>query len=319
MQIIKYPTEELWWEIAQKCPYATFFHTPIWHELILKTYPEQKSFTLGFEFENGEKGILPLIGQKRTYGNHVLRSTFAGCYGGMIAEGYLDEVQMQLAYDNVCGGRITHLHLTGNPLSEPFEISSAKNVEDFTHILQLDGSFEALFSNFSKGHRSSTKKGQRMGVTVEIAQTLDEYRAYYGAYEDSIRRWGENVTSEYPWELFENGYYLSIKYPDQIKLWVAKLSGKIIAGAWVFYWQKHVDWWHGAAYEDYFDYCANNVLQAVIIEDALDKGYQYYDFNPSGGHEGVARFKKRFGAQKVPIKIYRFVSKPVELIRRLKS
>ena len=29
-----------------------------------------------------------------------------------------------------------------------------------------------------------------------------------------------------------------------------------------------------------------------------EKGYRFYDFGPSGGQDGVVRFKKAFGAEK---------------------
>jgi hypothetical protein len=35
-----------------------------------------------------------------------------------------------------------------------------------------------------------------------------------------------------------------------------------------------------------------------MIEHYLGAGFAYYDFNPSGGHEGVVSFKSRFGAER---------------------
>ena len=36
------------------------------------------------------------------------------------------------------------------------------------------------------------------------------------------------------------------------------------------------------------------------IKDACEQGYSGFDFNPSGGHEGVKEFKKRFGTEELP-------------------
>jgi hypothetical protein len=40
-----------------------------------------------------------------------------------------------------------------------------------------------------------------------------------------------------------------------------------------------------------------------VIKDACDKKYAYFDLSPSGGHSGVASFKKSFGAHEVSANI----------------
>jgi len=37
-----------------------------------------------------------------------------------------------------------------------------------------------------------------------------------------------------------------------------------------------------------------NGLLYTVIRDGSDRGYGVFDFNPSGGHEGVVAFKKSF-------------------------
>ena len=308
MKFIRKISKSLWFDVARNCEYATFFHTPIWHRLIIETYPEYKDVSIGVEVKRGVRAILPLlqVGKRKKNLPHLV-STFAGCYGGIIADELLTDSEIYRIYTMLCSWNVGSLSVQSNPIAK--EISPQHNftsTKDFTHILKLDSSFETLFANFSKGHKSSYKKGIRMGVTVRVASSLEDYRAYFGAYEDSLRRWAERTSSRYPWKLFEQGFYLSQEYPNAIKLWLAEVEKKVIAGAWVFYWNQHVDWWHGAAYEKYFDYCSNNVLQTTIIQDAFERGYMYYDFNPSGGHSNVARFKKRFGAEQTPIIRFRY-------------
>ena len=41
------------------------------------------------------------------------------------------------------------------------------------------------------------------------------------------------------------------------------------------------------------------------IKDASERGITWFDFNPSGGHEGVWDFKKGFGAQAMPAPVVR--------------
>ena len=314
--------EEMWWDVAENCKYATFFHSPIWHKLAVRTFPKNKDITLGVELNNGVRVILPLLEQMKS--KRLVRtmlSSFAGCYGNLIADGEISSEERLSIYQHVLNMTHARLRIVGNPLeAQMLQMPNITEKSDYTHILSLENSdFKSLFSKFSKGHKSSHKKGVKMNVIVREATRLEDYKAYFGAYQDSIKRWGDNITSQYPWELFENGFYLAEEYKEHIKLWLALYENKVIAGAWVFYWNQHVDWWSGASYAEYFEYYPNNVLQTYIIEDALDRGYLYYDFNPSGGHEGVSRFKGRFGAKKWPISVFDHESLGLRIGKKIKN
>ena len=132
---------------------------------------------------------------------------------------------------------------------------------------------------------------------MKQASTLDDWRAYYQTYEDSVQRWGEKASAKYAWEMFSQIFRLSSPHT---KLWLAVYQNKVIAGALCFYAPRHVVYWHGAALEDYFRLRPANLLMSEAIRDACEKGYCWFDFNPSGGHEGVKAFKRSFGASSLP-------------------
>ena len=85
-----------------------------------------------------------------------------------------------------------------------------------------------------------------------------------------------------------------------VKIWLAEKDSAIVAGAIIFYWNRIVSYWHGASHQDFFSYYPNNMLHMEIIREAAAAGFRYYDFGPSGGQDGVARFKKSFGAVELP-------------------
>ena len=325
MEIIRDVDDDFWWKVAQNCEYATFFHSPLWHRLAEKTFEEYEDQTIGAVTKNGVRVVLPLLktGESARGMMDDLVSTFAGCYGGVIAEDAVSEKEMAHFYEKVQAWDIASLNVTENPLwreaDHPVVLPGEEATEDFTQVISTDGrSYDEILSDFSRGHRSSMNKGQRMGVEIRVADALDDYRAYYGAYEDCLRRW-ENPSSEYPWVLFENGYELAQDYPKNLRLWLAEVEGEVVGGAWFFYWNNHLVYWHGATYEEYFDYRTNNVLHPAILKDALERGYQYYDFNPSGGHEGVVEFKSRFGAEKWPIRRWTLTDEKLSYIRNVRD
>lgn len=321
MRILRSIDDQFWLGVARRCEYATFFHTPFWHRLAVRTYPGYRDATIGAELENGVRIVFPLLRTGRPLRGlfQDFVSSFAGCYGGLIADGPVTISERRQLFQAVLDqDRIGQLRITGNPLAGDGGNPDHLDIrEDFTHLLRLDDGYDTVFRNFTKGHRSATIKGKRDGVKIRLALTENDFQAYYGAYRDSLRRWGDNATSRYPWRLFQNGYCLGQEFPEHLKLWLAELDGEVIAGAWVFYWNRHAVWWHGAAYEESFPYKPANVLQADIIEDACEHGYRYYDFNPSGGHEGVARFKRSFGAQERPIRRWSYKNPKLQVARKL--
>jgi lipid II:glycine glycyltransferase (peptidoglycan interpeptide bridge formation enzyme) len=111
-------------------------------------------------------------------------------------------------------------------------------------------------------------------------------------YQDTLQRWGDATLFAYSEDLF---FTIFKDKEDCAQFWLAEIDGKIIAGVLIFYWNNVVSYWHGASLKDYFSYYPNNMLHLEITKDAVKKNYSYYDFGPSGGLEGVIRFKESFG------------------------
>lgn len=303
MDITETPDSDFHWQVVRDCPYSTFYHTPLWHDLAAGEDSARTARAFGITFENGTRAVLPLLEERRVLKKYV--STFAGCYGGLVADGPIPDEGAQALYEHVfsLGGK--KYKFISNPLTDepPTPDIDNEDVEhDFTHMLELDRDLDAIVSEYSRGHRSSLKKGRREGVVARPSANVEDYRRYFEAYLASMDRWGKDPSTGYPWSFFERAYNLSQEYPESITLWLATVDEEVASGALIFKWNQHVSYWHGAAHEEYFDYRPNNVLHTEIIASALDEGYQYYDFNPSGGHDGVAQFKSRFGAKKQPVK-----------------
>lgn len=318
IEILDHIGEDFWWEVAHCCDHATFYHTPLWHRLAERAMNGFRDVTFGAEIEGGARAVMPLIHHSRSilgfFGE--AQSTFAGCYGGPIAERTLTAGERVYLYEAARAAG-TRTALNGNPfLGREEALEGFGTVEDSTQALRLDAPFEDILAGFSKGHRSSTSQGKRRGVMCRRGESLDDYRRYFTVYQDTLERWGDDATSRYPWSLFEEGWKMGMEHPNNIVLWLAELDGDVIAGAWVFYWKGHAAYWHGASNERGRSASAANVLLAHVIEDAGKQGVEWFDFGPSGGHKGVAAFKRRFGATELPFQRFRRIREPIGTLRR---
>jgi len=310
IKTIKKASSQDWDRIWQQCNYSTYFHSrewaDIWHSYTeVATCPDAKLII----FSDGKKALIPLSYRKSMKGlvkNYI--SSPAGTFGGWLSEDELTPVHGKLLVEYLTQ-KINSLAWRLNPYDPLLTGLSIQSTEsDETHVLDLTIGFDEILKGWSKGHSSAARKA---GVIIRKANCNKDWLDYYSIYEDSLLRWGKSASSKYEWSLFNT---IQNKESSNITLWLAEYDNKIIAGALCFYAKQHVVYWHGAALEEYFNTRPVNLLMYEIIKDACEQKYQWYDFNPSGGHEGVKNFKKSFGAKPVPSPTYKKSNKKISSI-----
>lgn len=295
---IRSATPDEWDEIWEQCDYSTYFHSREWSE-IWNVYTEG-NICPGAKlivFSDGKKALLALSYQRGLKGlvkKYI--SSPAGTYGGWISTNGIgiEHATLMVEFLTKKLGNLIWRINPFDPNLKNIDLYSTK--PDFTQYLNLNNGFDSIYKLWTKGHASAARKARKEGVSIKESGSRKEWEQYFKIYEDSIRRWGNTVSSQYSINLFKAFFK---KHCPNIKLWLAYFEGKPIAGALCFYHNHHVVYWHGAALEEYFFKRASILLQYEIIKDACEKKYWWYDFNPSGGHEGVVNFKKSFGTKKM--------------------
>ena len=287
------------WDIIWKnCEYATFFHSRYWAEIWSK-YSNLQSEPCPYfiHFSDGKKLLLPF--SKSTAVKGLLKfyvTSPAGTYGGWISNDKLEHNHIMVLCDYIFK-EFSNLEWRLNPFDlSDFNIRYKKIIEDETDIIRLTDSIENIFKNWSTNHRRSVKKALHNDIEIREAQNEEEWLQYYNCYMDSVKRWGENRSSFYSWKLFE---IIHSAKSECIKLWVAIFNSEIISGSLCFYSKNHAVYWNGATKTEYFHIRPVHLLMYKIIEDAINKNFKWFDFNPSGGHEGVKKFKKSFNTESI--------------------
>src|SRR5581483_8229014 len=190
-QVNSSPESGAWLDVAQRCEYATFFHTPMWSELVTRAFPDLRDATRQATLPNGVRVVVPLVEVARRLGGRLTmaHSTAFGCYGGPIADGPIDEPARDRVHRSALASGIVDLELTQNPFA-PFgapRFRAKDTREDFTDVLSLAGGISSVVARFTSERRREIKKGRESGVRTRVASTLDDYRSYFAAYGDSLR------------------------------------------------------------------------------------------------------------------------------------
>ncbi|MHC4224240.1 MAG: GNAT family N-acetyltransferase, partial [Planctomycetota bacterium] len=281
------------WDAAWSgSPSATWFHSRHWAETWSsatrgRIRPQPVLLTLA----GGRTVLLPVSERRGCAG--LVRATLsspAGTYGGWITAEELDAEEVA-ALTAFLRERFPRLTWRINPF-DPSRPKPDGAEPDSTQAIDLSPGFEKVLRSWTKGHRSAARQATKAGVQILIADSIEDWRTYYAIYQDSLDRWGDKASSAYGWGLFEA---LHSRREEGVSLWLARHEDKAIAGALCLYAGRHVSYWHGAALSEHFGLRPVHLLLHEAIRDACAKGVGWFEFNLSGGHEGVRAFKKGFG------------------------
>jgi hypothetical protein len=300
MRIVHDVPTDLWAAIAEQCSYATFFHTPEWARLLESTPSLNcRVATKAFELGPDELVVLPLmecesdaLGLVKAYCSNA-----PGVYGGWIANTEVPPADAARIWSWLARSRGWKIDVFGNPYGGDAEPAGWSRVQRFTHVRRLGfASEEELVRSYAHGVRYYLRKAEQAGYSCRRVESEADVDAYYDAYQRAVRRWGDDATSFYERDLFRN--ILAARSP-RMELWGAYREDRLAGGVVCFKQGGRWIAWHSAFQPEAMPSGVAKFLHHRLILEARRQGFDVYDFNPSGGHEGTVRFKETFGVEKL--------------------
>lgn len=292
----------LWDDLWARSDTATFYHSRDWHRIWhAYTHGKMSPCPLLIEFSDGARAVVPLSVHTLLKGK-IKRylSSPATSYGSWFSPDPLSNQHHDLILNHLMREYST-LILRFNPLISYKPAGFGAYIkEDTTQMITFEGDFASQFKTWTKGHKAAIAQARKAGVTTRLTETDTDWDLFYQMYLDSFERWGSKATSKY-----KPGFFQAFRDQDSryVKLWLADYQGQPVAGSLIFYSKRHVMYGYSAALGKFFNLRAMNVLLHDVIKDACEQRYACFDLSPSGGHSGVASFKKSFGASEVPVHI----------------
>ncbi len=310
-----------WDAHVARCPEGTFYHSRAWARILAAAFPGLRDESRWIDI-SGERTAMPLFAWRRLGGLlTTVQSVFPFLYGGPVPRRTGDRDLLAEQLDELArGGR--SLLVVGNPFA-PGPASycpSIRVTEDATHLLRLPSHFEEYWDSvLTTAKRNDVRRLAKKGVAVRLADAENaarEVTAVYGFYRASFRRWGRAPGFVYPRALYHSMLRLGA---GAVRLYLAEHAGRVVGGAIVVRWNRHVHYHAG-----YFDHDAralrpNVLIQERIVRDAIEDGFRDYDFLPSGGNPGVETFKEGFGGIRTRLPRYEYrapLHRAAALLRR---
>jgi hypothetical protein len=289
---VRRATVSSWQEMYEECGSATFFHSPAW-SLAWQEYtddrfrPDPRLVRL----PDGGVAILCVTTEARGWRGRVHHLSPAGTYGGWVSPRPLSRDD-----ERFLSGQVTRLAAVvwrqpPGPVARP--LLGRHTRFDETHIIDLARGVADARARWSSAARRNVRRAERAGVEVRRGTGDGDWREYLALYGDTLQRWGSRASSSYGSALFEA---LRKHGRTDVDLWLARLEGRPAAGALLVSHGRHVVYWHGAS-DPLVCPGSSNLLHWRIMDALAARGVTEYDLNPSGGHEGVVRFKRGLGSE----------------------
>ena len=181
MEILDWPDIPFWKDLVSRDATSTFYHTPLWHEIVVKTFKNYRNASKGFIFSDGTKAVFPLIQVKPGgvfRGSRRVKSSICGGYGGIIADRILSAEQQKHIYNYITSIKAS-IAIECNPFADYTLPDSFSRKRDFVHFIALEKGEDFVCKKLSRGAKRSLKRANEKGVVVRRIQAEKELKSYF--------------------------------------------------------------------------------------------------------------------------------------------
>lgn len=280
-----------WDAFVQSNPAASIYHLARWRALIKDCFGHGSHYLQAVDANNQVVGVLPLVRLKsKLFGDYLVSVPYFN-YGGAVAvtaeiELALMQHTEQLAQDL----GVSHIEFRDNIEREPWP----KRTDKVAMVLKLPDSVERLNKQIGAKLRAQIKRAQRENPEVLTggAELLDDF---YTVFAINMRDLGTPVYSK---EFFRK---MLQAFPDESRLIVLRHEGKPVSTAFLLAFRQGVEipWASTLRYVNKFS--MNMLLYWEVLQYAIERKADHFDFGRSSRDAGTYKFKKQWGAQEVPL------------------
>jgi hypothetical protein len=323
-QVVSPAPRDAWRHLYDSDPEALAYHSPEWVDLLCSFGGYEDASRL-YALPEGRYAVLPMV-RKCVLGQALWEASFPYAWGegGLIASGGVRQSDIAAMFADVTASRVPRISLRPNPLTAAMwrraRPSGVISVPRLAHVLDLEGGFDHVWrKRFTGTARTSVRKAERSGLTVESDSTGRLLPDYYGLFDRSLERWAgqqhePRVLARWRGhrrDSLTKLHAMTASLGERCRLWLARMDGEPAAGILVINGRSAIYALGAMNKELAGPTRANYLLHRLAIDDACEAGCRYYHMGESGASKPLAHFKTRFGAQPYASADYHVESLPL--------
>jgi FemAB-related protein (PEP-CTERM system-associated) len=237
-------------------------------------------------------GLLPLAYVRSLlFGRYLVGLPYLN-YGGVLADDEAISAQLiERAISLADELNVRHLELRHEELHAHPALAHART--DKVNVrLELPDSSTKLWSKLSAKVRNQVRKAQKNDLTVAWGGR-ELLRDFYSVFASNMRDLGTPV---YGKRLFRA---ILAEFPERSEFCIVRAGRKPIAAGLLLHGWGITEVPSASSLRRYNATCANMLLYWHLLERAVERGQQVFDFGRSSRDGATHRFKKQWGGQAV--------------------
>ncbi|MBI1875769.1 MAG: FemAB family PEP-CTERM system-associated protein [Acidobacteria bacterium] len=280
-----------WDAYVEGCPSGTMYHLWGWREVFERGFDHRAIYLAARQ--GGEiTGVLPLVQfDHALFGRFLVSLPFVN-YGGVLAS---NDAAARALVDHArrLGERAKSSHVELRHFDQRFPDLQARR-HKVTMLLPLAQSPEAMWEKVDKKVRNQVRKAQKSELTTEAggAGLLAEF------YDVFCRNMRDLGTPVYGRRFFEE---VLRQFPDRARVFVVRKGTMAVAAGISLAYHGSIEIPWASSLRDYRTICPNYLLYWTMVEFAIARGFEQFDFGRSTPDDGPYHFKKQWGARAVPL------------------
>lgn len=306
---------DVWTRLVGEDPLALPYQTPEWLDAICRS-PMYSDASRWYRLDSGAEAVVPLVRRsplpKRIAPAAPLPDAWG--IGGVVVSKSFGAEDLGSVVADLGEVPALHLRIRPNPLRtemwDAIDRDSLLATQRRVHVLDLEGGYDKVWrERFASKTRTGVRHALNAGVEVEVGNSPVLVDAFHEVLSTSVDRWAEQQNEPLalararfrmrdPKSKF---YRIAASLGDICRIWVARHDGKAVAAAMRLVLSNgNANASRSAMVKELAaPLRANDLLQQRAIEDACASGCRYFVLGESGGSQGIARYKARFGGAPV--------------------
>lgn len=272
-------------------PSATRYHASAWREVFARAFGHDSTY-FGAYRHGTLVGVLPVVWfSNPVFGTFGVSLPFVN-YGGVLADDReAAHALLDAANDERTrrGGR----HLELRHVERQFTDLPVRTHKVTMH-LPLRADVEAQFAAVDRKLRNQVRKADKSGLTIERGG-VNLVDAFYDVFAENMRDLGTPV--------YDKRFFREVlgAFPADTTVFVVRLDARPIAGSIVIGHRGTIEVPWASSLREFNHLCANIRLYWEMLQFAVERGAQVFDFGRSTPGEGTYLFKKQWGAEPVAL------------------
>lgn len=281
---------------------STIYHTDEWRRVMQEAFG-YRFYPVVVDCGNGVSGFVPLFRVTSWLtGSRLVAVPFRDRGGPLFNDptslGMLIERCKDLMQSTNCSSVVLKT-------VEPLPLDGVPNVEVrspfLRSVLRLSSDVDEVWCRLNKSSaRWGVKKATKLGVTARFGDGVADLERFYDLFFETRQRLGVPV---FPFKLFRSIWMHMV--PKFAQLIVAEYRGKVVAGAFFFFYKRRVTYAYAASRDEYLKFQPYNLLLWDAIRCGCERGFSEFDFGTTHRLQtGLLRFKSGWGTEHFPTFIY---------------